>query len=104
MINGALTIGTLDGANVEMREEVGADNFFLCGFSEAEVERIKRDGYRPSEYVDSHAELAAVLELIAAGHSRAGTLRCFARWSTTCATTTRSSSSRTAPRGPGCRS
>src|SRR4029077_2016991 len=65
MINGALTIGTLDGANVEMRDEVGADNFFLFGLSVEEVERIKRDGYRPSDYIDGNSELAAVLGLIA---------------------------------------
>lgn len=67
MINGALTIGTLDGANVEMRDEVGADNFFLFGLSVAEVERIKHEGYRPSAYVEANAELAAVLDLIAGG-------------------------------------
>jgi starch phosphorylase len=67
MINGALTIGTLDGANVEMRDEVGADNFFLFGLSVDEVERIKRDGYRPSDYVERNGELAAVLDLIAGG-------------------------------------
>lgn len=67
MINGALTIGTLDGANVEMRDEVGADNFFLFGLSVAEVERIKHEGYRPSAYVEGNAELAAVLDLIAGG-------------------------------------
>ncbi len=67
MLNGALTIGTLDGANVEMREEVGAENFFLFGLTDDEVERIKRDGYRPSDYVDGNGELAAVLDLIAGG-------------------------------------
>ncbi|PXX09172.1 glycogen/starch/alpha-glucan phosphorylase [Mycolicibacterium moriokaense] len=67
MLNGALTIGTLDGANVEMREEAGAENFFLFGLTEDEVERVKRDGYRPSDYVDGNGELAAVLDLIAGG-------------------------------------
>ncbi|HYZ67240.1 MAG TPA: glycogen/starch/alpha-glucan phosphorylase [Mycobacterium sp.] len=67
MLNGALTIGTLDGANVEIREEAGAENFFLFGLTVDEVERIKRDGYRPSDYVGGNAELAAVLELIADG-------------------------------------
>ena len=67
MLNGALTIGTLDGANVEMREEAGAENFFLFGLTEDEVARIKRDGYRPSDYVDGNGELAAVLDLIADG-------------------------------------
>jgi starch phosphorylase len=67
MLNGALTIGTLDGANVEMREEAGAENFFLFGLDVDEVERVKRDGYRPSDYVDGNGELAAVLDLIAGG-------------------------------------
>jgi starch phosphorylase len=67
MLNGALTIGTLDGANVEMREEAGAENFFLFGHTVDEVERIKRDGYRPADYLSGNPELAAVLELIADG-------------------------------------
>ena len=67
MLNGALTIGTLDGANVEMREEAGAENFFLFGLTVEEVERIKRDGYRPSDYVERNPELAAVLESIGDG-------------------------------------
>jgi glycogen phosphorylase len=67
MINGALTIGTLDGANVEMRDEVGAENFFLFGLTESEVERVKSDGYRPAEYIDNNDELRAVLDLIAGG-------------------------------------
>ena len=67
MINGALTIGTLDGANVEMRDEVGAENFFLFGLTESEVEKVKSDGYRPAVYIDSNDELRAVLDLIASG-------------------------------------
>ena len=67
MINGALTIGTLDGANVEMRAEAGAENFFLFGLNVDEVQRIKSDGYRPADYIDRNAELAAVLDLIASG-------------------------------------
>ena len=46
-MNGALTIGTLDGANIEIRSEVGAENFFMFGLSAAEVEALRRDGYRP---------------------------------------------------------
>jgi starch phosphorylase len=65
MINGALTIGTLDGANVEMRDEVGAENFFLFGLTESEVESVKAGGYRPADYIDSNDELRAVLDLIA---------------------------------------
>ncbi len=67
MLNGALTIGTLDGANVEIREEAGEENFFLFGLNVDEVERLKRDGYRPGDYVAADDELAAVLQLIADG-------------------------------------
>ena len=67
-LNGALTIGTLDGANVEIREEVGAENFFLFGLTAEEVEVRRRDGYRPWEIVDGDPELGAVLSLIADGH------------------------------------
>ncbi|WP_077100061.1 glycogen/starch/alpha-glucan phosphorylase [Mycobacterium terramassiliense] len=67
MINGALTIGTLDGANVEMREEVGPENFFLFGLTEQEVEAVKSNGYRPGGYIDGDDELRAVLDLIAGG-------------------------------------
>ncbi len=67
MMNGALTIGTLDGANVEIREEAGEDNFFLFGLTAPEVERVKREGYRPAGVVEKNAELRAVLELLASG-------------------------------------
>jgi len=65
MMNGALTIGTLDGANVEIREEAGADNFFLFGLSTEEVEAMKRNGYHPKNWY--HGELKAVLDLIRDG-------------------------------------
>ncbi|MGD1173345.1 glycogen/starch/alpha-glucan phosphorylase [Mycobacterium seoulense] len=67
MINGALTVGTLDGANVEMRDEVGPENFFLFGLTEQEVEAVKAGGYRPADYIDGNDELRAVLDLIAGG-------------------------------------
>ena len=63
MLNGALTIGTLDGANVEIREEAGADNFFLFGLTADEVDRVKREGYRPGDYIARNAELRAVLRI-----------------------------------------
>jgi starch phosphorylase len=77
MMNGALTIGTLDGANVEMREEAGAENFFLFGLTVDEIERIKRDGYRPSDYVAGNDQLAAVLDLIAGGRFSRGDTEVF---------------------------
>jgi starch phosphorylase len=67
MMNGALTIGTLDGANVEMREAVGADNFFLFGLDASEVEQVKRNGYDPALYLETNAELRDALALIASG-------------------------------------
>jgi starch phosphorylase len=67
MMNGAITIGTLDGANVEIREEVGEENFFLFGLPAEEVERVKRDGYRPEDVVQRNAQLGEALELIAEG-------------------------------------
>ena len=66
-MNGALTIGTLDGANVEIREEAGADNFFLFGLTVDQVERLKREGYRPSEHYAAHAGLRAAVDLVRDG-------------------------------------
>ncbi|CAD6558457.1 Maltodextrin phosphorylase [Paraburkholderia sabiae] len=77
MMNGALTIGTLDGANVEMREEVGDDNFFLFGLTTDEVERVKREGYRPGDYVNTNEELCETLDLIASGHFSRGDAEVF---------------------------
>jgi starch phosphorylase len=67
MMNGALTIGTLDGANVEIREEAGADNFFLFGLTVEQADRLGREGYRPTRELERNRELAEVLDLIAAG-------------------------------------
>jgi starch phosphorylase len=66
-LNGALTIGTLDGANVEIREEVGAENFFLFGLKTEEVEELKARGYHPWDYYQNNAELKNALDLIASG-------------------------------------
>jgi glycogen phosphorylase len=66
-LNGALTIGTLDGANVEIREEVGGENFFLFGLSAAEVGALRAGGYRPRDYYERDEELRAALDLIASG-------------------------------------
>ena len=67
-MNGALTIGTLDGANVEIREEVGAENFFLFGLTAEEVQRTLADGYRPRDFYEGDLELRGVIDLIASGH------------------------------------
>jgi starch phosphorylase len=67
MINGALTIGTLDGANVEIRDAVGPENFFLFGLTEQDVERVQSAGYRPADYIDRSDELRDVLAMIGEG-------------------------------------
>jgi glycogen phosphorylase len=77
MINGALTIGTLDGANVEIREEAGPENFFTFGSTVEEVERIKRSGYRPENYIGTNDELKSALELIAGGRLSRGDTEVF---------------------------
>jgi starch phosphorylase len=66
-MNGALTIGTLDGANIEIRDAVGADNFFLFGLTAEEVRTMKRDGYQPSRFVEANDDLKAVLEMLYSG-------------------------------------
>jgi starch phosphorylase len=66
-LNGALTIGTLDGANIEIREEVGADNFFLFGLTAEQVHELQAKGYNPKQYYDSDPELREAVEQISSG-------------------------------------
>jgi glycogen phosphorylase len=66
-LNGALTIGTLDGANVEIREEAGAENFFLFGLTAKEVEKLKASGYRPRDHYEKNNALREVIDFIASG-------------------------------------
>jgi len=66
-LNGALTIGTLDGANVEIGEEVGEDNIFIFGLTTHEVADLRARGYNPWEYYNLNAELKQTLDMIASG-------------------------------------
>ncbi|HAR98429.1 MAG TPA: glycogen phosphorylase [Syntrophus sp. (in: bacteria)] len=66
-MNGALTIGTLDGANVEIREEVGAENFFLFGLTAAEVERTWQEGWQPGGAIAANDGLREALDMLEAG-------------------------------------
>ncbi len=67
MMNGAITIGTLDGANIEIREEVGDDNFFLFGLTAEEVAETRKV-YRPQDIIAADADLKAVMDLLGSGH------------------------------------
>ncbi len=66
-MNGALTIGTLDGANVEIREAVGAENFFLFGLTAEEVAKRKADGYSPRAIYEANPALREAIDLIGSG-------------------------------------
>ena len=66
-MNGALTIGTLDGANVEIREAVGPENFFLFGLTAPEVTRVKAAGYRPRDIYEANAALRDTIDMIGSG-------------------------------------
>ncbi len=66
-LNGAITVGTDDGANVEIRELVGDDNFFLFGMTEPEVAELQAKGYRSREFYESNASLKSAIDLIASG-------------------------------------
>ena len=110
-MNGALTIGTLDGANVEIRDAVGAEDFFLFGMTADEVSDLRARGYAPGHVAAADGELGEILAWIAQGRvlpGRGGPLR--APRAAPCSSTTRSScwptsaptsSARTASRAPG---
>ncbi len=76
-LNGALTIGTDDGANVEIRRLVGDENFFLFGLREPEVEALVASGYQPSSYYESDPRLRGAIDLIASGAFADGDRRAF---------------------------
>ncbi|MDP2155252.1 MAG: glycogen/starch/alpha-glucan phosphorylase, partial [Sulfuricella sp.] len=67
-LNGALTIGTLDGANIEIRDEVGADNIFIFGLNTDEVTEMTSKGYNPWDYYHGNEELRQVLDMIGSGY------------------------------------
>lgn len=72
MLNGALTIGTLDGANVEMAEEMGDENIFIFGMTVDQVEALQRRGYNAHDYYNGNAELKQVIDQIQGGFFSAG--------------------------------
>ena len=67
MMNGALTIGTLDGANIEIREEVGDDHFFLFGLTEEQVHEL-RPNYDPNQIIEQDKNFSRVMHLLESGH------------------------------------
>ena len=71
-LNGALTIGTLDGANIEIRDEVGAENIFIFGLRADEVGQLLSDGYRPEQYLGAQKSLRRIVDSLASGHFSRG--------------------------------
>ena len=76
-LNGALTVGTDDGANIEIRELVGDDNFFLFGMSEPEVAELKKAGYQPHKFYEDNPKLKRAIDLIANGEFSNGDKQMF---------------------------
>ncbi len=76
-MNGALTIGTMDGANIEIREEVGAENFFLFGLTAQEVSDLQARGYQPHQYYERNPELKDIIDLIRGGFFSRGDTELF---------------------------
>ena len=71
-LNGALTIGTLDGANIEIRDEVGEENIFVFGLRAEEVTQLLAVGYHPEQYLSANKTLRRVVDSIASGHFSRG--------------------------------
>jgi glycogen phosphorylase len=67
-LNGALTIGTLDGANIEIMEEVGKENIFIFGLTAEEVKGLKQSAYRPAEYYERNPELKKIIDMLSSGY------------------------------------
>ena len=76
-LNGALTIGTLDGANVEIREAVGSENFFLFGLTVDRLQRLYNEGYIPYTFYENNGELRTVLDLVRDGYFSHGDANLF---------------------------
>ncbi|MBV8709294.1 MAG: glycogen/starch/alpha-glucan phosphorylase, partial [Acidobacteriaceae bacterium] len=76
-LNGALTVGTLDGANIEIRDAVGHENFFLFGMNAEQVHALKAKGYDPGQYYNSDAELKEALDGLASGRFSRGDEKLF---------------------------
>jgi starch phosphorylase len=71
-LNGALTIGTLDGANIEIRERVGEDHFFLFGHDASQIAALQSGGYHPMPWLDQNPSMRAAIDLIGSGHFSEG--------------------------------
>src|SRR6201999_2984096 len=76
-MNGALTIGTMDGANIEICSEVGPENAFMFGLSAAEVESLHQRGYRPYDYYENNPLLRGVIDIIREGFFSRGDVNMF---------------------------
>jgi len=76
-LNGALTIGTMDGANIEIREEVGEENIFIFGLLADEVVKLKENGYNPLEYYEGNKELKKIIDMISSNYFNASELGIF---------------------------
>jgi glycogen phosphorylase len=76
-LNGAITVGTLDGANIEIRDRVGAGNFFLFGLTAGQAAALKDQGYSPRTYYRTDAELKAAIDAIASGTFSGGDREAF---------------------------